>query len=289
MATPPCRQLKSTVGGFRSLCRSALSIMLIVVLFLSGAVENAWAAAQCNMRSGSTCACEMADGSGFIDLSLISNNGDNPKPFFTGIKQPSTQWVYSYNPCKGFEDGHCVKNNAVCQNQGASCGRQPDAKIDTTVNPPTITYTGGDVFSSFGPRKSVIALMCDLSTDHDMKYSKEDPKGTYQYTLTSKYACVQKPGTTQAPPPGPTTSARRSPEHNSISLGTIIDVSALAAIILYLSMGSTFMFVRREARGREMLPNYAFWVAIPGLVKEGFLFILHGFKSHGYRSGYDQI
>ncbi|XP_065181572.1 uncharacterized protein LOC135812178 [Sycon ciliatum] len=298
VATRPQSPLRGTVAGDSSSYRSSLSTMLIAFLFLSGAVQGAWAAAQCNMRSGSTCACDMADGSGFIDLSLISNNGDNPKPFFPNIPQPSSRWFYSYNPCKGFDDGHCVKDNAVCQNHGDSCGRQPNAKIDTTVNPPTITYTGGDVFSTFGPRKSVVALVCDLSTDHDMKWSKEDPKGTYQYTLTSNYACVQKPAppaTTQAPPPGPTqepppawtTSQRRSPEHNIVSLGTILDISVIFLLSTYFAVGFAFMYVHRGERGRQALPNYAFWAALPGLIKEGTLFIVS--KARRSREGYEQI
>eukprot|EP00117_Sycon_ciliatum_P018391 scpid81555/ scgid3928/ len=162
-------------------------------------------------------------------------------------------------------------------------------------------------------RLSIFKLVCNQGQDHKLTMDGEKPSGHYQFTLTSKYACVQKPappattqppqpGTTQAPQPQPTTqgpgpppagptSPHRHSEHNSISLGTIMDVCLLLLVVTYLAVGTAFMYVRRGARGREALPNLTFWMMVPGLIKEGALFVFEKVKGlRGFRrGGYDQL
>eukprot|EP00117_Sycon_ciliatum_P001568 scpid89263/ scgid7178/ len=260
-------------------------------------------AANCKVREGTSCVCDMDDGSGFISLMEISNNnGPSSKPFFTNIK--SGRYEYSFNPCTAFTETKCSNNVAVCQQRSSVCGRQ-QTQFDMTQNPPTITYGNGDLIGK-NPRVSVFKLACDQGQDHKLTLDEEKPEGHYHFTLTSKYACVQKPApapdTTQPPQPQPTsrepappsagpTSPHRHPEHNSISLGTIMDVCLLLLIVTYLVAGTAFMYLHRGARGKEALPNLAFWLMVPELIKEGALFVVVKVKSlRGLRrTGYSEL
>eukprot|EP00117_Sycon_ciliatum_P044753 scpid95595/ scgid32236/ len=202
----------------------------------------------------------MDDGSGYLDLTPISNNDGTA--FFTNI---AGDGGFSYNPCYSFQDNKCQNNVAVCQHGEVVCGQQSTAKFTITSTSPlqaTIAYSNGDEQKG-QPRVANVAISCDPTKDHDITFTSEAPGLTYNLALTSKYACLVPAPTSQTSTTGP-----RKPEGNALSLGTILDICAVAALLLYLSMGSAFMFVRREARGREVLPNYTFWVAIPGLVKE---------------------
>ncbi|XP_065181578.1 uncharacterized protein LOC135812184 [Sycon ciliatum] len=253
-------------------------------------------AATCVLREGSFCTCDMDDNSGHMDLSAISKSDGTP--FFKDIKGASN-WKYSYNPCSPFVDNKCKADVLVCQGGDSVCGRDTSVNIEVTDTAPvggTIKYGNGDVLSKV-PRTAVVTFTCDASVESDITFVKEDPAGNYQFKLVSKHTCVippttqapPPPGTTAPQPPGPTGPHHRTSEKNSISMGSILSISFFTIALMYLSGGIAFMMIRNGERGRETIPNYAFWVALPGLIKEGFLFIVHGFKSSGYRSGYDQI
>ncbi|XP_065181577.1 uncharacterized protein LOC135812183 [Sycon ciliatum] len=253
-------------------------------------------AVKCNLRRTSTCICDMDDGSGYLDLTAISKNDGTP--FFTLSE-------YRFNPCYPFVYKGCKDSVAVCQSEGVVCGKQKATSFTVTSTNPlkaTIDYGDGDDLSKV-PRVSIVTLVCDTSKDGELKFDTEHPRGTYHLTVTSKHACLNKAITTTQPPPPPETTQpppnpqttgggshhHRTPEHNSVSLGTILDICTLLIVSLYLTGGVAYMYVRKGERGRTALPNYEFWIALPGLIKEGFLFILHGVKSRGYRSGYDEM
>lgn len=43
--------------------------------------------------------------------------------------------------------------------------------------------------------------------------------------------------------------------------------SLLLGAVSYLAAGFAFMYFRRGVRGREAIPNYTFWMSLPGLIK----------------------
>ncbi|MEM7297167.1 MAG: hypothetical protein AAF391_02745, partial [Bacteroidota bacterium] len=43
----------------------------------------------------------------------------------------------------------------------------------------------------------------------------------------------------------------------------------LFGLLGYFGIGFAFMYARRGARGREAIPNYQFWIGLPGLIKVG--------------------
>ena len=58
-------------------------------------------------------------------------------------------------------------------------------------------------------------------------------------------------------------------------------------VVPYLVLGMVFMRVRRQASGADMIPNREFWGALPGLVKDGFVFTWQALR--GNRSGYSNL
>jgi len=58
------------------------------------------------------------------------------------------------------------------------------------------------------------------------------------------------------------------------------------AILLpvYLIAGIAYKALREGARGVEMIPNLEFWKGLPGLVKDGVLYVFTGFKKRSYTS-----
>ena len=59
----------------------------------------------------------------------------------------------------------------------------------------------------------------------------------------------------------------------------------IIGILLYLAVFITYNVKWKGATTKEeIIPHYAFWTSIPGLVKDGVLFIIHGFKKGDYTS-----
>ena len=48
---------------------------------------------------------------------------------------------------------------------------------------------------------------------------------------------------------------------------TLYSISVLVVALLYVAIGTAFMYVKKGARGKEALPNYEFWIGFPGLLK----------------------
>ncbi|XP_065181574.1 uncharacterized protein LOC135812181 [Sycon ciliatum] len=279
------------------------SVCLHYAMVVLSALATRAADVKCNMRSGSTCICDLEDKSGSLDFSPLSKKDGTP--FFKDYKSGS--WTYSWNPCVPFTEGKCKTDVAVCQSGDYVGGRQTGVQCTVTGTNPikgTLAYANGDVLGKT-PRTGVINFQCDPTKEHDFTAHGESPRGHYIMTLNSKYACLHVPPPPQTnppqttppktqppPPPGPTTASHhRQPEHNSISLGTIMDICVLMAVISYAAGGIAFMYFRRGARGKEALPNYQIWTGLPVLVKEGALFIVTKVKAlkSGSRGSYDSL
>lgn len=59
-----------------------------------------------------------------------------------------------------------------------------------------------------------------------------------------------------------------------LSAGSIMLIIIFVGLAVYLIAGITINAVAREKRGIEMIPNLEFWKDIPGLIKDGFNFVL---------------
>ena len=67
--------------------------------------------------------------------------------------------------------------------------------------------------------------------------------------------------------------------------GGIILIILAVLVVLYFGLGAVYQWKFKEAQTiPEFIIHREFWVSIPGLVKDGVLFIAHGFKKGDYTS-----
>ncbi|XP_019880812.2 uncharacterized protein LOC109608724 [Aethina tumida] len=78
-----------------------------------------------------------------------------------------------------------------------------------------------------------------------------------QLVLSSPHACVLK-------------------EKHSYSTGSVLVILFVVACLIYFVGGALVLHFLRGAQGLEMIPNIDFWRQLPGLIKDGTIFIFSG-------------
>ncbi|XP_060066316.1 uncharacterized protein LOC132546610 [Ylistrum balloti] len=222
------------------------------------------------------CSCQLDDGTS-VDLSPLSSSDVN-NPTFLDVSGPTTSDIYSWNPCADFSEGpdNC-QNVAVCDiHQNI-----PNAEYFSLGNTDSVSFTTDDLgqvtisyqYSNNGTqRNSHILLSCDPSQEGNFVPQGPLPDPTspdYYFGLESKYICKPK-----------------AEKKGGISVGTIICIAALAIIVLYVSVGVSVNVFYRKYTGKQIIPNVSFWAGLPGLIKDGFKFLISGCKKS---TVYDRI
>ncbi|KAK7498648.1 hypothetical protein BaRGS_00010025 [Batillaria attramentaria] len=226
--------------------------------------------------------CRHAGSDGVIDISSLGNADNTPRFKDMADDNSGGIWVYSYNPCYPFSEGDC-SGAAACQaspdgSQYFQCGDQSTASwgTDADSGKMAITYTnhGTDI-----DRKTLVILICDQSaTDPKLHVIGDVSNGEYHFELTSKCACPNGCGGG-----GPHVTVEVS-----ISIGWILVIIFLVVLVVYCVGGVAFNRIRLEKTGVEMVPNTSFWRALPGLVKDGCVFVISLFPCYRQRS-YEKI
>ncbi|XP_064613850.1 uncharacterized protein LOC135477612 isoform X2 [Liolophura sinensis] len=216
----------------------------------------------------SACSCKNSQGT--IDLSPLDSGGGDPK--FKDIQSSDAGGnSFSWNPCTPFSegDGTCT-NVASCQVQPGNppayfnIGKQETATFQTDGSGKiTLHY----VDNTSDGRKTVINLNCDNTQDPGTVTAQGETV-TKQYTLTytGKYACPKAAPPSTTPKPGP------EPGPGGLSVGSILCIVVFTTLIVYIVAGILIQKFVRKAAGKEMIPQYSFWSATPGLIKDGVLF-----------------
>jgi len=229
-------------------------------------------ALQCVKAAGSECKCVIEDTGRYIDLAPIAQMSQS-------YKAQSAEFTYEWEPCtlSGFTcASHYV---SVCQRatndptKWVYAAGGPSSTFDLTKDPPTISYTSiSDI-----TRTTIISLTCNGNGGTpSFGLINEGTNGIYTFNLQSKYACIFEPS-------GPT----EGPEiHVSVglSVGSILLIICLIFVILYIAGGSGFnLFYRHNSGVAQVLPNTPFWLMLPGLIKDGCLFIVCKGGSSSYQ------
>ncbi|XP_060070743.1 uncharacterized protein LOC132550668 [Ylistrum balloti] len=210
----------------------------------------------------SACACKFPYGAG-VDLSSLDSN-DPKNPTFPDIFPDSGNDAFSWNPCSAFDEGDGCLSVALCdvhQNPNNTeyfpIGLQDTADFSYNSNGQLqITYiyagTGG------AKRQSFVTLTCDPQQSAQFSATGENPSGSgmYYFDLTSKLACYQA-----------------ETSGSSLSIGSIICIAFFSLIFLYFTAGMVFKLAVRKERGTNLIVHKEVLVAIPGLVKDGTMFI----------------
>lgn len=207
----------------------------------------------------SNCGCKYSNGD-TVDLSPLANS--NGQSRFTDVSD-SIGERYSWNPCNAFTEGDDCTDVAVCNiHQNI-----PNPAYFPIGTQDTANFSMGsdgnlllqyDFLGTGGARRSsFITLLCDYDTEGSFVAMGENPLGSglYYFALSSKYVC---------PPQN----------LSQISAGSIILIVVFVAIVLYLVLGIVFQKFVRKAQGKELIPNYVFWSALPMYIISGIMFII---------------
>jgi len=136
----------------------------------------------------------------------------------------------------------------------------------------TVTYSEGSVCSTGGQRgQSVIHIVCGAGEPGVTEMTTSADGCTLTLKIVAPAGCgVEVPYVKPAGGSG-------------ASAGTVILILILVGAVLYVGVGCVVNWKFRGATTpREIFPNTEFWLALPALVKDGVLFIAHGFKKGDY-------
>jgi len=250
-----------------------LSIFAIAVVAL---------AAVCFADDDNTCKAELeySDGTKYtFDLSglqhpsgkedMVARDSSNENTYYINIcGQVSTQ---SQAECRGA---------SVCQHslsgdyKNAGTLSSQKFKVDDDDKPGegiVVYYGGGDACSGNDIRQSSIYIECDAKADDPIFSAVEEVKHcSYKIKVSSKYGCGKKSGSGGG---GGDTAA------------LVILLILIFGFILYFGLGVLYQKkVKGAESGRDLIIHNEFWCALPGLVKDGVLFITHGCKKGDYVS-----
>ncbi|KAL8604964.1 hypothetical protein ACOMHN_028592 [Nucella lapillus] len=201
-------------------------------------------------------------GDKIVDLSPLGNKNHTAR--FSGM-DGIYPYDFSWNPCQDFSQGGC-RGVAGCQpvvysSQYHSLGAQSSARFlraeDGLLR---LRYTAEQDRSGF-TRSLYVTLTCVTPEEGDkVTVVGERPleRGVYDMTLYIRYACLRP-----LEPEGPMV----------LSVGIILLVSMAGLVAVYVVSGALFQRFVRKAQGLEVLPHVAFWTGLPGMVKDGFLFV----------------
>jgi len=237
-----------------------IRLLYIVVLIQLGSGES------CDRKS--TCSCECSGGT--IDLKdLESKDG----PSYKDQPDQTNTYKYSYNPCKGFtEDAgasfedHC-HDVAACQIidlgstfQYYDTGTQDSVEFYTAQGSDVgISVEGEVVVAKYtardNARQTEVVLVCNTDDDQTafaVVGELPDVAPTYRFVLVSPNCCYV---------------------NESISAGSIMIIVFFSVIFLYLVGMVIFLKFVKKSSGKDLIPHRQFWTSIPGLAKDGVLFI----------------
>jgi len=204
----------------------------------------------------------------FYDLSKLKNSQAD---YFLP-KNAAQDWDIWINVCRSLVNPLCGGDVIACQEwdskspQGhAAMGAASTQKFESIKAGlgVVLQYTNGA-----DQRETEIDFICDATAGIGApKYVLENPQHHYTFAWQSQFAC---PGT----------------GGGGISPGSILLIIVVCLIVVYLVAGLIFNKFKRGLNGIELIPNVTFWTSIPGLVKDGVMFIVNKVRSRG---GYTQM
>jgi len=147
-----------------------------------------------------------------------------------------------------------------------------EAKDQSPMSSVTVTYSNGDKCGS-GKYKTKIYVNCQSTADPGYFYNIDETNDC-EVTL---YMWAASGCGKEVPYVAPTDGGEVA--------ATVILVLLIVGIIVYFVVGGVYNFKVKEARAfPDLIIHRDFWTSLPFLVKDGVMFIAHGFKKGDYVS-----
>jgi len=236
--------------------------------------------AVCAAADEDSCIAEVKfdDGSTWtFNLTALGHGQGVPDSLMAYDSTPNTYYINLCGVTTTGADDDC-KGAAVCQ-VGLWAGDYNNAGMfnTRTFSAPNGTEPGKGLMVSFGKgescsggdvRATKINLVCDPAEDPLIDPVEEVSHCSYEITIRTKYACGEKGGSSSS---GGDTAA------------LVILLIIICGLVLYFIVGAVYQKkVKDAANFRELIIHNEFWCSLPGLVKDGIMFIFHGCKKGEY-------
>jgi len=224
------------------------------------------------------------------DLSKLASKDSN----YEFIDSENTTWLLNF--CQVLVNTSLIASSGCGAGDCSACqidNSNPDDPNFSCIGKLPITYTtieAGNVTNNTDTTKGVIAV-----------YSGgKSCQNKLPRTLTVTVLCgLGDGGLVNASEVGKSGSCLYGMQFNSSKLcggggfdiGWIFVILVVSLAFIYLVVGSIFNWKTKGASGIQMIPNYEFWMELPGLLKDGFSFLLHKIScgKFGGRSEYTPI
>ncbi|CAF2573694.1 unnamed protein product [Rotaria sp. Silwood2] len=158
---------------------------------------------------------------GVIDLTSLGRT-DGKAAYADKIPPTGSNYKYSYNPCKPFNEEPACKGVAVCQISmdgkfSFSLGSQDSVKWSPGAGlgaSPTISYSAGD-------KKVTVTLQCAIDGTNELEALGEPTTNNYKFILTNKCACWDGCGDSPTTVTTTTTFPTPPPQRNCSINGSV--------------------------------------------------------------------
>ncbi|KPJ06552.1 Cation-dependent mannose-6-phosphate receptor [Papilio machaon] len=225
----------------------------------------------------SSCVCEFSNGTG-IDLSLAVKSTFYTVDTFE-INANESQYTFStylYHPCfdalpitnKSAANNTCTTSLSLCRydrtlTQSNTTGTFVIDKglyeYMGTSNNTEFSADGSSIIYHNGPSSTIVRLVCAEGENKLAVDSLSVPKNVV-LAFYSRYACLTKI------------------EEPGRSFGSTLLIIFFSFVVFYLVLGICTKKFLMGATGIEVIPNLGFWMDLPNLVKDGWAFMINGFK-----------
>jgi len=199
------------------------------------------------------------------DDTLTANDDNMNSYFFNLCGQTSTG---KDDNCKGASV--CQESLAGDYNNAGTTSTQKFYPDNSMIGKGVfISYTDGTKCSNGDPRQTNISLTCDPNVENPLiDLVQEASHCSYTVHITTKWACGKSAGGGAGE-----------------TAALVILLIIICGLVLYFVIGAIYQKkVKDAANLREMIIHNEFWCALPLLIKDGILFICHGFKKGDYIS-----
>lgn len=222
--------------------------------------------------------CTFDNGGDHYDLSSLSNPNADYVIQYDPLNTQRKVWM---NLCRSAFQTLCGTGSSACQqwdpnnkNGQASLGAESTIvwSIGTQQSGQkglVASFTGGTLANGV-PRSMQIDFTCAEGAGAGNPAYNLEVNLKYYFTWTTAAACPVNGG--------------GSGGSGGLSGGSIFLIIFFVGFFVYFAAGVGFKAGVRKARGVEMVPNFEFWTSLPGLVKDGALFVVRKITRRGGES-----
>ncbi|XP_053697369.1 uncharacterized protein LOC128744400 [Sabethes cyaneus] len=240
-----------------------LLLVAFVTLLVNGGAIVPVAANGCKKLDA--CRCEYPDGSG-IDLNQMVDIRDG----YMSTRDAATQDWYYFHPCSNIRylnqsktncsegEGYtlCRLTNSTSQYQKLGTAENSSFSSNSDDNQRYLVYTNAN------NEVTTIQLICVKNSNSYIFVQQNvalNAAKQVNLLLFSPFACV-------------TTIE----EISQSSFGQVLLILFFTGTFTYFTIASIVRFMYFGARGIEVIPNLEFWQDLPGLVRDGAIFLRNG-------------